>query len=636
MTYDSTPISSEHFERLGPVVLIGHRGSGKSTLGPLVSALLQRPFFDLDDEIRLRSGLTFAADRHQFRRAEQIILADLCDTSPAPIIACGAGVHPVDERAFVVWLDRQNWRDAVADSNRPRVRPDLSESEEWHWMEQTRPPRWRRAAHLRLPIPRGRTPQRSARDLATLLRWAATSAGSPLTQKTWLVPTSCDDLLRAQRDVRRLGFAGVELRSDVFDGRPADADTTGFIASLRHPDATWLADFSDACAWDVDVHYVSKLDADLAATVPERVILSSHPAQICSETVQQLLDARRALCKTLEMPEERVELKLAPSIRGFDELDTLLELLPRLRNLAPNSTALPTSRDFAWMRPILAADNATNYLPVGLRSRTPDHPTPTDFNEFLPHLAGPPPTHFDALVGHPVHQSQGALWHRRRSMGAPNPSPLGGKWPKAQSSRRSMGAHSYLLIPVAQAMLDRSLQTLENLPIRGLSVTSPLKREAAQCPRVDAPQDLSALNTLRRAPGNAERPWTGTDTDVRGMSECLEFFESHDIGPGRAVVFGRGGASHAILRALEDRRWELTAHISAREGWQPHHLDLEPVDLIVHAAGPHIKRNEFTPKCRAWLDLHYTDVAEPPPETLHLQGDLFFEAQAEAQRRFWE
>ena len=503
-------------------------------------------------------------------------------------------------------------------------------------MEKRRRPRWRDMAHLRLPIPRGRTIEHSARDLETLLWWSATAADNSVTRKTWFVPSTPTDLNRAIADARRLGAAGIEVRSDVFDGRPELADSVDLIASLRHAAPSWLSGFPGVHAWDIDVEYASEIEADQFNKLPDWIILSAHPDGVHRGDLDRLAAAHQRLADILEVSTKRIELKYAPSVLDFDEFATLLDMVPALREMAPKTTVLPTSRDFAWARPIFAEGNATNYLPVGLRSRDPDHPTPTDFNEMLPHLAGPAPTRFDALLGHPVHSSQGALWHRRASL-LPRRRGSGG------ATATSMGAHnkstphtSYLLIPTHREDFDDALKALEPLPIRGLSITSPLKRKAADSPRISASDALPALNTLRRAADDDHRPWTGTDTDTEGMIESLKWFESNGVGPGRAVVFGRGGASHAILRGLNARGWELVAHLSARKGWSTEHRQLEPIDLIVHAAGPQVSRSEHTPSTRAWLDLHYVDVAEPPPDTLHLQGDRFFAAQAEAQRRFWE
>lgn len=78
------------------VVLIGFMGSGKSTLGRLLSKQLGLDFVDLDEWIEQREGQSVAslfAERGEpgFRQAERQALAD-CMTGSSPIVlACGGG-----------------------------------------------------------------------------------------------------------------------------------------------------------------------------------------------------------------------------------------------------------------------------------------------------------------------------------------------------------------------------------------------------------------------------------------------------------------------------------------------------------------------------------------------------------------
>lgn len=595
-------LSSPDFDRLGPVLLVGHRGSGKSTLGPLASKALTRQFFDLDHELeRLfeRSIDLQLQNLATFRARESELLAALAKQKPAPIIACGAGVESLPPGALIIWLDREDWTDAVQNSSRPRVRPELTLQEEWAWMQTTRTPRWQAGAHLKLPIPRGRSIDQSARELITLLTWLAATKYSPLAPRTFFVPLQITDLTRAQSDALRFGFAGIELRSDIFPDRPAELQTP-FIASLRTPDPAFFSNFQDAFAWDIDLNFLKFLPEQR----PKRLILSLHPQSLAEHHINRLIQAAR------RFPDHQITLKYAPKIHSWEHLRRFFELVEDLRASKFAATALPQG-PFAWTRPILAAQNETNYLPVGLRERDPNHPSTLDLQNFLPHLAGPYPTHFDALVGDPVAKSQGDLWHRRYSL------------------EHGEAHRSYLKINVPSGEFDSALKTLSALPIRGLSVTSPLKKEAAQSPLVKTA--LDAINTLKRGPR-----WLGTDTDEVGMTQTLAQIESLGIGPGRAILIGRGGVSPAISRALKKRRWDLVAHLSARQGFQQEHRSLQDIALIVNAGGPTGGRSPLAPPCTVWLDLHYSNILPAPSGTIFLQGDLFFDAQARAQRHFWQ
>ena len=78
------------------LVLIGGRGTGKSTVGRLVAGLAGRPFVDSDREIEGRSGRSIRAIFEEsgepaFRDWEQKILARLAAEMPGAVLATGGG-----------------------------------------------------------------------------------------------------------------------------------------------------------------------------------------------------------------------------------------------------------------------------------------------------------------------------------------------------------------------------------------------------------------------------------------------------------------------------------------------------------------------------------------------------------------
>ena len=99
------------------LVLVGLSGSGKSSVGRRVAALLQRPFRDADDEIEERTGRSvreiFATDGEPaFREIEADVMADLLAFSEPSVIAAGGGAVVTESTrklltepdVFVVWL----------------------------------------------------------------------------------------------------------------------------------------------------------------------------------------------------------------------------------------------------------------------------------------------------------------------------------------------------------------------------------------------------------------------------------------------------------------------------------------------------------------------------------------------------
>jgi shikimate kinase len=98
----------------GPLFLIGYRGTGKSTIGPLLAARLGWSFADADAELEARHGETIrqmfeTIGEAGFRDRESALLNDLVGR-PNSVIATGGGVilrpenRAVLQRGEVVWL----------------------------------------------------------------------------------------------------------------------------------------------------------------------------------------------------------------------------------------------------------------------------------------------------------------------------------------------------------------------------------------------------------------------------------------------------------------------------------------------------------------------------------------------------
>ncbi len=79
------------------IALIGMRGAGKSTLGPLLAGRLGVDFLELDREIEKEAGLGLAEimelhGQPGFRRLERSVLDRVVATCPAVVIATGGGL----------------------------------------------------------------------------------------------------------------------------------------------------------------------------------------------------------------------------------------------------------------------------------------------------------------------------------------------------------------------------------------------------------------------------------------------------------------------------------------------------------------------------------------------------------------
>ena len=83
--------------RNGRVALIGLRGAGKSTLGPLLAQRLDVPFFELDRLIEQESGVSLSAifdlyGQSGFRRLERRCLDEVIERYPHFVLATGGSL----------------------------------------------------------------------------------------------------------------------------------------------------------------------------------------------------------------------------------------------------------------------------------------------------------------------------------------------------------------------------------------------------------------------------------------------------------------------------------------------------------------------------------------------------------------
>lgn len=136
------------------LVLAGHRASGKTRLLSLIGSLAQRPTLDLDAEIERQSGRPIRewlpADSRGFRAAERTIFESL---PKGYVVSVGGGflsLHAdllAGHTTILVPLTFETYRERLlADSSRPRLRPELSAVEELEVVF-----REREVAHARVP-----------------------------------------------------------------------------------------------------------------------------------------------------------------------------------------------------------------------------------------------------------------------------------------------------------------------------------------------------------------------------------------------------------------------------------------------------------------------------------------------------
>lgn len=576
------------------VLIVGHRGTGKTTVGRQLEAR-NWSVIDLDRRIEASEGRDCATileeNPEHFRSVERETLQRLADDhhEGPRIVTVGAGCLDLPLSPVVVWLRRSGWAQTARDARR-RLRPELGFEAEVQWMIETREPVWQAKSDLVFDLDRGRRLNDRVDELETLLEWIDSPPG-PIARKTWIVARSGSRLPAAVARARRLGLSGVEIRSDLIESPPtADLDIP-LLASLRTDAPEWLR-WANARA--------DRLDVELSLA-HEFTDLIDHPSLTLSSHPEGS-DWRDALEHLIATASQwGAKTKFAPRVDPED----LYELSDRRGEV---DTLIPQGVQSAWLRPILVGTNHLNFLAEGLAARRFGASEPPDFDlrDWLPHFSLDSPHIFRALVGDPAMQSQGDIWHRRAASleGHPN--------------------EGYLKIETPEQNLQTSLELARELGIVDFSITSPYKASASEL--CQSPHPVNTLTFRGRSA-------FGVDTDAAGMAAQLAWIDATFDVRKRCALLGKGDVSPAALRGIRRAGWTLVKHRGAREGWSDEPID---VDLVINAAGPRGSSISGAPHCKVWLDLHYTSTEAPPVDAHHVAGDLFFAAQAKAQRTFWQ
>jgi shikimate kinase len=174
------------------LILIGYRGTGKSTVGRLLAARWDCPFVDMDDEIERGADMSiaeiFAAEGEPgFRRREANVVHDVCGRNQTVIAAGGGAVVNPTSRDEMQRSGQVVWLTASAESILARMsgdettaarRPNLTKSggdDEVRRLLAERTPIYSGAADLEVDT-EGTTADEVADAIAAGLAWSSLPA----------------------------------------------------------------------------------------------------------------------------------------------------------------------------------------------------------------------------------------------------------------------------------------------------------------------------------------------------------------------------------------------------------------------------------------------------------------------------
>jgi XRE family aerobic/anaerobic benzoate catabolism transcriptional regulator len=137
------------------VTLVGLRGAGKSTIGPLLAERRGVPFIEMDTLIREASGLPLDQlfelhGERYYRRLERETLRDVLSRGEPAILAAAGGVvnepatwELLREGTFVIWLTadpEDHWNRVVAQGDRRPMRDNPAAMDELRGILRAREP----------------------------------------------------------------------------------------------------------------------------------------------------------------------------------------------------------------------------------------------------------------------------------------------------------------------------------------------------------------------------------------------------------------------------------------------------------------------------------------------------------------
>ena len=583
--------------------LIGHRGTGKSQLlRRLKSSDPTIECVDLDSEIESATQMTIpeifrSRGEAYFRSLEIEMLRKIIHRSSQGlrVVALGAGFQgDIPSPAQAVWLRRETDARGRIFLDRPRLDSKVDPLMEYLARFPQRDDRYTRLADEVLTMREGE--ELAGGDVRFLLE-GFRDVGGIVT----LLPGNFRSDIGAFLEKRvRWGVQYIELRDDLLSPTqirqakeliPKDRILYSF---RKQPTAFEIP--ADISLWDWD------LDSGPVPTA-QMSIVSCH-TRVGDESLGNFFSRLEKSAK------KNAHLKAAPVVKNFAELKEGHVWMcedPRRRSFLPRSPEGSTLPLWKWYRLLQKGRMPLNFWREGVGSAL-DQPILLEWVD-----APRAPKNFGAVLGNPVAHSRTPLEHRTFFL------------------ERKMPC---LAVPVSEEDIEAgALELLEEWGLSTASVTAPLKTRVFGDLRLRGvltpmARALESVNTLQRRKGM----WWGHCTDLEGFRKSLDLVDLS----GDVAVWGGGGVLPIVRNCLP-----TASYYTAREGKLSRGPGTAAPNLVVWAGSRATTALPKTWKPRTVLDLNYFEDSPGRAYALavgakYVSGLTMFEAQAAAQRRFWE
>ncbi len=569
------------------IVIVGHRGTGKTSLLGRMSKMLSGPFFDLDQEVAKASekpiAKLFEEGESYFRRWEWETFCRLTQGRSAFIISVGGG-FPVDRipsEITVWWVRRDTDKDGRIFLDRPRLEPDMDPLREYEKRRQEREINFQKRSNFVYTAPEGQDfGSKRFQEIENQILENQIFCGGIKT-------VSAGDLAR---NLPKAEY--YELRDDLLTNNEIEnflkkCDAEKVLFSLRREKNLphFIAD--SRCLVDIDIQLWG------GQVEKSRLIISSHDGS-ADEMINGLSKFSNQ-CRYF---------KISPLVSSWQDLKKGHEWQqedPEHRSFLPRSA----KGRWAWYRLFQKSRQKLNFWRDGEGSAA-DQPT------LFQWLASSEKVEtFAAVLGSPVHHSFSPLFH------------LDYFWENSKS---------FFAVEIFPQEFKEALDFLTGLGLKAAAVTSPLKKQAFQFSqmRTQKAEDLEAVNTMVFV----DKGWLGHNTDLSGFKQSLVF--SSVQGP--FVLWGGGGTMSMLKRTFP----KMSCYSSRLGSPREHEQEvLSPSTLIWGAPNhPETKMPPSSWRPKQVIDLSYRENSlgrfyAMMTGAAYLSGLDFFRFQALEQRQFW-